>query len=79
MAKKAKIPKVTLSNLILRQLLQIGFDANEDQFSDKSARWVEIKKNNYTITISFDQRGNVIEDVELHEDILDVVDTKKLI
>lgn len=71
--------KKTLSNLILKQLVQAGFDANEDQFSDKSSRWVEIKKNNYTITISFDIKGNIIEDVELHEDILDVVDTKKLI
>ena len=73
-----KKPKRTLSEVIANHLRLRGFKIEEDQFSDGSSRWVALMKNGFTLTISFDMKGNVIKDIELHKDIYEVVDQKKL-
>jgi len=76
--KKKKVQGPTLSQVVANHLRLSGYTVDEDQFSDGSARWVEVHKNGYTVTIDFDMSGNRIKGMELHQDILQVVDQKKL-
>lgn len=68
----------TLKQVVANHLRRAGFNIEEDRFSDDSSNWVALRKNGYTLTIEFDNKGNVIKDVELHKDIYEVTDQKKL-
>lgn len=49
--------------------------------SDGSCSWIEIRKpkNRRIVSIKFDAKGEKIQDVEIHKEIIQVVDQKKTI
>ena len=70
--------KKTFSEELAEQFRATGFEATDDTFSDRSARWVEVKKDGYVIEIDFDLKGQKIIGMSLHKDIVQVVYSKRL-
>lgn len=70
--------KETFSQKLAKQLQAAGFEVHEDQFKDKSARWVELRKDGYSLEINFDIKGQKIIGLSLHKEIVQVVDSKRL-
>lgn len=66
----------TLRSTILAQLRQLGWHCECDQFSDKSASWIQVYKENpktkkegklYSFSIQFNYEGSIITDVRFFE------------
>ena len=53
-------------------------EVSEGAFSDDSGRWVGIKIGGSDLSFSFDMTGEVIDRIGLYEDIIEVVDQKRV-
>lgn len=81
---KKKCHKVNLMDLLLHSLRENGFKAQQDQFGDESATWIELikttnKPSQITVNILFDCNDrNKITDISIFEaPIVTIVDEEK--
>lgn len=71
--KDGKLQEIVLRDLILQSLHQNNLTAKKDEFSDKSAKWLAIVKENTTrstqivVELMFDEDDNNIIDVHVFE------------
>jgi len=77
MKKKTKPQEISFRQLLAQKLADFQIDTG--RLSDGSGAWVNIQKGNLLIAISFDGAGNAIDDIAIFEDIVQVVDQKKIL
>jgi hypothetical protein len=72
-----KLRKDRFSVKLAKKLEHLG-TIEEDGCDDDSARWVELRIGSNTLYFSFDPKGEKIEYISLHEDVVQIVDEKRL-
>ena len=78
---KKKLEKVQekLVYTIGKQIRKLKFEHYEvAQLSDQSGYYIELKRKDLTLSISFDETGNEITHIGVFKDVVQVIDIKQI-
>lgn len=77
--KKERKPRLDFAQRLAQKLIESGLgEVDEGALSDDSGRWVNLKIGRHELCFSFDMKGEKIDGVGLHKDIVRVVDQVKV-
>jgi hypothetical protein len=74
-------PPLNLRKLIMTHMKKFPGVIEEGKFDDKSSSWIEYKKSaepGIIVSLSFNYEGTELEMIEVHKEIVKVVDQQKL-
>lgn len=72
MKNKERKQRLDFSQKLAQKLSHLG-KVEEDEFSDKSLRWITLRKGDMELVISFDIKGEKIDSIQLFKDKVEVV------
>ena len=74
--------KIVLRDQLAEMFRKAGYIVKYGSFSDNSASWLSITKRddpNFILELSFNFKGSKFKDFNVWEEIIDVVDTVKIL
>lgn len=76
--KRERKPKLSFAARLEQKLAGVFGTVDVGRCSDNSGSWVSLRRGGKQVNFTFDASGNKLEDVGVFEDVVQVVDERKI-